>query len=126
MKKLLLTTLTVFALSLQVGCTSDDGYGSTAKPADKSTASTAPAAKSTAPSAYESALKSAKKEIKKAKKAGMLWKTIGGKKGLLAKAKKLEKKGNTKKAIKLINTAKAHAILGQKQAVDQANAGPNF
>lgn len=56
----------------------------------------------------------------------MLWKTIGGKKGLLAKAKKLEKKGNTVGAIKLINIAKAHAILGQKQAVDQANAGPNF
>ncbi|WP_369177354.1 hypothetical protein [Candidatus Thiodubiliella endoseptemdiera] len=120
MKKLLITILTAFALSLQVGCASESGYSVT---------KVAPAAKKASndgSSSYKSALKAAKKEIKKAKKAGMLWKTIGGKKGLLAKAKKLEKKGNTVGAIKLINIAKAHAILGQKQAVDQANAGPKF
>lgn len=75
---------------------------------------------------YADALKSAKAEAKKAKKAGMLWNTIGGKKGLLAKAKKLHKKGDVKGAVKLLETAKAHGILGQKQAKDQANAGPNF
>jgi len=75
---------------------------------------------------YKAALKAAKAEQKKAKKVGFEWNTIGGKKGLLVKAKKLQKKGNEKEAIKLLEIAKAHAILGQKQAKDQANAGPNF
>lgn len=82
--------------------------------------------KSSSSSGYASALKSAKVEQKKAKKVGMLWNTIGGKKGLLAKAKKLHKKGDIKGAVKLLETAKAHGILSQKQAKDQANAGPNF
>lgn len=75
---------------------------------------------------YKVALKAAKAEQKKAKKVGFEWNTIGGKKGLLAKAKKLQKKGDERGAIKLLKIAKAHAILGQKQARDQVNAGPNF
>ncbi len=120
MKKLLLTTLAVFALSLQMSC-ADSGYSAT-----KSVAESTPRKLHSTSSTYKSALKAAKSEQKKAKKVGMEWKTIGGKKGLLAKAKKLHKKGNDKAAIKLLEIAKTHAILGQKQAVDQVNAGPNF
>lgn len=97
MKKILLTTLlTLFVLSAQAGFESD----------------------------YKSALKAAKSEQKKAKKLGFEWNTIGGKKGLLVKAAKLHKKGDTKGALKLLEDAKQHGILGQKQAEDQANAGP--
>ncbi|BAS67457.1 MAG: hypothetical protein DSY43_07250 [Gammaproteobacteria bacterium] len=111
MKKILLTTLAVFSLSVQADLLAVDHTHNLNKSVNMG---------------YDAVLKSTKAEVKKAKKVGMLWKTIGGKKGLLAKAKKLHKKGNDKKAIKLLETAKVHAILGQRQAIDQANAGPNF
>jgi hypothetical protein len=111
MKKILLTTITVFSLSVQADLIKVEHEHSWKKATTSS---------------YAASLKAAKAEQKKAKKAGMEWNTIGGKKGLLAKAKKLHKKGDNKGAVKALEMAKTHAILGQKQAKDQANAGPNF
>ena len=72
---------------------------------------------------YAASLKSAKVEQKKVKKVGMEWNTI---RKLMKSAAKKHKAGNDKVAVKLLKVAKEHAILGQQQARDQANAGPNF
>ncbi len=72
---------------------------------------------------YDDALADLKMERKKVKKVGFEWNTIGK---LMKKAKKLHKKGNDNKAIKLLTTAKKHAMLGLEQAMEQANAGPRF
>lgn len=70
---------------------------------------------------YASVLKSTKAEQRRVKKVGFEWNTI---KKLMKSAAKKHKAGNDKSAIKLLMTAKDHAILGQQQAKDQANAGP--
>lgn len=75
------------------------------------------------PVSYKSALKAAKSEQRKAKKAGFEWNTI---RKLMKSAKKKNKAGDVKGAVKLLEIAKTHSILGQRQAKDQANAGPNF
>jgi hypothetical protein len=72
---------------------------------------------------YETMLRLAKFERRAVAKMGFEWKGIGG---FLKKAKKLHKTGNDKGAIALLDKARKQAILGQKQAQDQANAGPNF
>ncbi|SFV89359.1 hypothetical protein MNB_SUP05-SYMBIONT-7-426 [hydrothermal vent metagenome] len=72
---------------------------------------------------YKAALKAAKSEQRKAKKAGFEWNTI---RKLMKSAKKKNKAGDVRGAVKLLKVAKEHGILGQKQARDQVNAGPNF
>lgn len=72
---------------------------------------------------YKAAVKAAKVEQKKARKLGFEWNTI---KKLMKAAKKLHKKGDVKGSLKLVEEANKHGILGQRQAKDQENAGPNF
>ena len=72
---------------------------------------------------YKSAVKSAKSERRKAKKAGFEWRDIGK---FLKSADKKYKEGDIEGAMKLVARAKTQALLGQQQAKDQANAGPNF
>lgn len=72
---------------------------------------------------YEKVLASAIKEQKKARKAGFEWTTIDK---LLKAAKKLYKSGDSAAAIKKLLKARYHAILGQKQAIEQQGAGPHF
>ncbi|SMN16121.1 hypothetical protein CRYPD_873 [uncultured Candidatus Thioglobus sp.] len=107
MKKILLTTLTVFALSAQADLTAvDRGHNW-----------------SNSPIVFEVEVRSAKAEQRRAKKAGFEWHDIGK---FLKKAAKMHKAGDTKGAMKLVKKAKTQAMLGQQQAKDQANAGPSF
>lgn len=72
---------------------------------------------------FGAAMAAARVEQKKARKMGFEWNSIPK---LIRVAIKKNKAGNVKQAIKLLETAKEHGILGQKQAIDQLNAGPNF
>lgn len=119
MKKLLLTTLTVFALSAQADLIAvDHGHNWNSSPtASKATVKSAPTA------AFKAAVKAAKKEQAKARKVGFEWRDIGK---FLKGAAKKHKAGDTKGAMKLVKKAKNQAMLGQQQAKDQANAGPSF
>ena len=72
---------------------------------------------------YSAAVKAAKSEQKKARQLGFEWRDIGK---FLKQADKLHKKGDVKGAMKLVAQAKQQALLGQQQAKDQENAGPNF
>lgn len=111
MKKILLTTTTVLALSMF------------SVQADLLAVEHNDFASSGSSSSYKSAVKAAKIEQKKAKKLGFEWRDIGK---FLKTANKKYKKGDVKGALKLVNKAKTQAILGQQQAKDQANAGPRF
>jgi hypothetical protein len=102
MKKLLLTTLTVFAFSAQADFlpSSHNWNNGSSDP-------------------LKSAISSAKAENKKAKSVGFEWRDTG-------KMIKQAAKVGGAKGIALANKAKAQAIDAQKQAVEQASAGPNF
>jgi len=103
MKKLLLTTLAVFAVtSVSAGdfmSKGDNWNGGN--------------------NACATALKAAKAENKKAKKADFEWRDTG-------KMMKAAKKAGGKKCLALAGKAKAQALNAQQQAKDQANAGPSF
>ncbi|SHN90094.1 hypothetical protein [bacterium endosymbiont of Bathymodiolus sp. 5 South] len=101
MRKLLSITLTVFALSAQVGSVVANPEASGVKLSG----------------ACKSAISVASAENRKAKKVGFEWRDTG-------KFIKQAKKSGGKKCVKLANKAKGQAILAQKQARDQANAGP--
>jgi len=68
-------------------------------------------------------IEAAKTEIAKAKTTGFLWRDT---EKFLKKAKEALGKGNKEKAMKLAKKAKFQAEQAQKQAKDQANAGPRF
>lgn len=102
MKKLLLTTLTVFAV--------------TSVNADYLPAS---ANWNNGNNGCATAIKAAKAENKKAKKAGFEWRDTG-------KMLKAAKKSGGKKCLALASKANTQALNAQQQAKDQANAGPNF
>ncbi|SMN01634.1 hypothetical protein SPONN_681 [uncultured Candidatus Thioglobus sp.] len=123
MKKILLTTLAVFTLSAQADLIAIDHTHSWDKAPVKQTPVKKTVVKKTvvkkAPDVCKSAISAAKAENKKAKKAGFEWRDTG-------KFIKQAKKAGGKKCLKLANKAKGQAILAQRQAVDQANAGPSF
>ncbi len=110
MKKILLITLSVFALSAQADLLAVDHTHNWNK---------APTAKTSSSNACSNAIAAAKAENKKAKKAGFEWRDTG-------KFLKQAKKVGGKKCLKLANKAKNQAIAAQQQAKDQANAGPSF
>jgi pterin-4a-carbinolamine dehydratase len=118
MKTLLLTTATVLALSSFSASANHHGLHSASYNWNNVKVAT-----SKAPTGYKAMLKSAKAEQKSAAKVGFEWKGIGG---FLKKAAKAYKTGDSKTAIALVTKAKNQAILGQRQAQDQANAGPRF
>ena len=107
MKKLLLTTLTVFAFSAQAGDLLSSQHNWNTGSVDASKA----------------AIAAATAENKKAKKVGFEWRDTGK---MLKEAAKLATKGDTANAVAMANKAKAQAINAQQQAKDQANAGPSF
>jgi hypothetical protein len=77
----------------------------------------------------EKAIKEAHAANDAAKKQGFEWRDVRwkkSKKALLKQAEAALKKGNYNKAYKLAMEAKKHGELAQKQAKDQANAGPLF
>ncbi len=65
----------------------------------------------------------AEKEIAAAKKANYLWRDT---EKFLADAKKLKTDGDVEGASKLAKKALSEAKLAQKQAQDQAKAGPKY
>ncbi|SMN12170.1 histone protein [uncultured Candidatus Thioglobus sp.] len=138
MKKILLATLAVFTLSAQADLIVIDHTHSWDKTAAQKAAAKKAVAKKAAAkkavikkvtakkaaakkaaNACKAAISAAKAENKKAKKARFEWRDTG-------KFIKDAKKAGGKKCLKLANKAKGQAILAQKQAVDQANAGPRF
>jgi uncharacterized protein YcfL len=102
MKKILLTVLFAFSLS---ACSSNKD----AVPVDAAAA--------------KAAISSAKVENKKVRKIGFEWKMSSK---MLSKASKATKAGDYKQAVKLANTVKRYAKLGQKQAEIAKTAGPKF
>jgi len=104
MKKLLLTTLTVFAIS-------------SANAADILPSSHNWNNGSSDP--LKAAISAATTENKKAKKVGFEWRDTG-------KMLKQAAKVGGAKGIALANKARLQALNAQQQAKDQANAGPNF
>ncbi|MBE8189493.1 MAG: hypothetical protein HAW58_01165 [Candidatus Thioglobus sp.] len=114
MKKLLLTIfVTLFALSTQADLVAVEHEHNWNSPTGNSNSNSG--------GSYKSAVKAAKAEQKKAKKLGFEWRDIGK---FLKTANKKYKAGDVKGAMKLVAKAKTQAILGQRQARDQANAGP--
>ncbi len=121
MKKLLLITLTAFALSIQVDSIAADYTYNWNNP---------PSVKAFKPKIYKrskvskpklsrtckNAISAASAENKKARKVGFEWRDTG-------KFIKQAKKAGGKKCVKLANMAKNQAILAQKQAISQINAG---
>ena len=103
MKKLLLITTAVFSLSVQ----SADFLGSSHNWNDGSS------------DPLKAAIAIATAENKKAKKAGFEWRDTGK---FIKEAAKVG--GAT--GLALANKARLQAIDAQKQAKEQANAGPNF
>lgn len=107
MKKLLLTTLTVFAFSAQaaelLGSCHNWNSGSSGAGAAAIAAATA--------------------ENKKAKKADVEWRDTG--KMIKAAGKALDPSTCDAKAVSLANAAKKQAADAQQQGRDQANAGPH-
>ncbi len=104
MKKLLLTTLTVFAIS---SVNAADFLGSSHNWNDGSS------------DPLKAAIAAATAENKKAKAAGFEWRDTG-------KFLKEAAKVGGAKGLALANKARLQAIDAQKQAVEQANAGPSF
>jgi len=103
MKKLLLTTLTVFAVtSVNAGdvMTSSDNWNN-------------------GNNKCANAISAANAENKKAKKADFEWRDTG-------KMLKSAKKAGGKKCLALASKANTQALNAQQQAKDQANAGPTF
>ena len=149
MKKILLTTATIFAISISSIATAGfqsskhNWNGQSMATVAKSTTSTTTNNTLIANSynrsnsvsnadivkigdktmSYNAVLNITKAEKKKAQKVGYEWNTI---RKLIKAAGKDHKKGDDKSAIKKLNTAISHAKLGQKQAVIQKNAGPRF
>jgi len=107
MKKLLLTTLTVFAFSAQAADFLPSAH-------DWNTGSVDTA---------KAAIAAATAENAKAKAVGFEWRDTGK---MLKEAAKLATKGDTANAVAMANKAKAQAVNAQQQAKDQANAGPSF
>jgi hypothetical protein len=106
MKKLLLTTLTVFAFSAQaefLGSCHNWNSGSSGAGAAAIAAATA--------------------ENKKAKKADFEWRDTG--KMIKAAGEALDPSTCDAKAVSLANAARDQALDAQQQAKDQANAGPS-
>ena len=103
MKKLLLTTLAVFAVSsVNAGesmSTSDNWNNGN--------------------NSCATAIAAAKSENKKAKKADFEWRDTG-------KMMKSAKKAGGAKCVALANKARLQAVDAQQQAKDQANAGPSL
>lgn len=109
MKKILLTTLSVFALSAQADLIAADyKYNWNGTPSVNSSGN-----------ACKNAIVAANAENKKANKARFEWRDT---RKILKKAKKV----GGKECVKLANKAKNQAILAQQQAKDQANVGPRF
>ena len=106
MKKLLLTTLTVFAISSQANAVPSCH--------NWNTGSSDPAIAAIAAATAENA---------KAKKVGFEWRDTGK---MIKEATKLSATPCNANAVATADKAKAQAIDAQKQAVEQANAGPNF
>ncbi len=113
MKKILLTTLTVFALSAQADLISVDHEHNW----NKSPSAVKSSGSSALSGACKDAISAATAENKKAKKVGFEWRDT-------AKFLKKAKKAGGKGCVKLANKAKAQALNAQQQAKDQANAGP--
>ncbi|CAC9591903.1 hypothetical protein [uncultured Gammaproteobacteria bacterium] len=111
MRKLLLITLTAFALSVQVDlAAADHAHNGKNSPSGKVSGVELSAA-------CKSAISAASAENRKAKKVGFEWRDT-------KKFIKQAKKAGGKKCVKLANKAKAQALNAQQQAKDQANAGP--
>jgi len=106
MKKLLLTTLTVFAFSAQADFLPSCHNWNTGSS-----------------DTVASAIASATAENSKAKKVGFEWRDTGK---MIKEATKLSATPCSTSALAMANKAEAQAIDAQKQAVEQANAGPNF
>ena len=111
MRKLLLITLTAFSLSAQADLVAVDHAHNWNN--FHSGKASGPKLSGTC----KSAISVASAENKKAKKVGFEWRDTG-------KFIKQAKKSGGKKCVKLANKAKGQAILAQKQARAQANAGP--
>ncbi|MDH3638629.1 MAG: hypothetical protein OES09_09210 [Gammaproteobacteria bacterium] len=82
---------------------------------------------------FDDLLAQAEKEVTAAKKAGHEWKLLpnsGGKSMSLSKllksAKEAHAAGKTDDATKTLKRVIEAAKLGQQQAAEQANAGPNY
>lgn len=71
----------------------------------------------------DAAITVAKAEAKAAGKLGFEWRDTGK---MIKEAEAALKAGDSAKALKLANKARMQGILGQRQAHDQANAGPRF
>ena len=99
MKKIILTAVSVAFLSM-AGCAGTDSGPS-----------------------YKDLLAQAESEMAKAKKAKFLWRDTGK---LVKKAKAARADSDTAKAKKLLKKAISQAKMAQKQAMDQANAKPNY
>ncbi len=82
----------------------------------------------------DKAIAMAEKELSAVKKAGHEWQLIdkatGGSSKPLSKlldaAKKARDKGDNAEAIRIANRVALNAKLGQQQAKEQANAGPDY
>lgn len=110
-KLLLIITLTVFSLPTQANLVLVDHTHNWNNP---------PSSKASAfklSSTCKSAISAANFENKKAKKIGFEWRDT---EKFITQAKK----AGGKKCVKLANKAKGQAILAQKQAKAQVNAGP--
>jgi len=70
--------------------------------------------------AYKAAVATAKAELKKAKSVDGEWRDIGK---IMKKADAAAKKGDYKKAMKLVDMATFQAKMGQQQAAEEANVG---
>lgn len=115
MKRILLTTATIFALSSQADLIAVDHTHNWNKAPFANKVSGAKASGATC----KSTISAARAENKKAKKVGFEWRDTG-------KFIKQAKKAGGKKCVKLANKARSQAILAQQQAKDQANASPRF
>jgi hypothetical protein len=109
MKKLLLPLVAVFTLSVHAG----DSMSSTHNWNVGSTYQVL----------YDILLADAKSEQSKAKALGFEWRDIGK---FMKSAKKAMDGGDWATAQKLLNKAAEQGRLGQKQAADQASAGPSY
>jgi hypothetical protein len=120
MKKLLLTLVAVFTLSVHAGdpmqSTHNWNIGST------NDAVTAHLLALSVP-VYDALLVEAKSEQSKAKALGFEWRDIGK---FMKDAAKAQGAGDWSKAQALLNKAASQGRLGQQQAADQANAGPTM
>ncbi|HIE78006.1 MAG TPA: hypothetical protein EYP92_04195 [Candidatus Thioglobus sp.] len=120
MKKLLLPLVAVFTLSVHAGDPMSSSHnwniGST------NDAVTAHLLALSVP-VYDALLADAKSEQSKAKALEFEWRDIGK---FMKDAAKAQAAGDWATAQKLLTKAAEQGRLGQKQAADQANAGPSY